>query len=333
MRKALFAMEVILLLSLCSCGTYQFSGTMKAQLPSVAKEAIPLFEYENPPDMNIRFHGKTEKKKNYTIREIKWTAKDFAIMKHKHMKGYFYEPVDQSKKRPALVVLPPTGGPYEIVKDFAKYFADRGFVVLALRRREAFFNPEKSEDYNAKLFRQAVIDARRSLDYLEALDYVDKDQLCVMGVSLGGIITGLTMEMDTRVKAAGLVVTAGHLPDILKTSGYRTVGAYRNGLVKQAGLKRSELYDYSKSFLRPYDPVTYADRLDPARIIMINGAMDDIIRREVVMKTWKSYGRPQLHFVAGGHYTTIGFPKRANKKIFRHFINILNLNPDDIAWK
>jgi len=155
----------------------------------------------------------------------------------------------------------------------------------------------------------------------------------VMGVSLGGIISGLAMEMDTRVKAAGLVVSAGHLADILKTSGYRTVGAYRNGLVKQAGLKRSELYDYSKSFLHPYDPVTYADRLDPARIIMVNAAMDDIIRREVVMKTWESFGRPQLHFGAGGHYTTIGFPDRANKKIFRHFVNILKLNPDDIAWK
>lgn len=321
MRRSAFFLVALFLTA--SCYSYRFEGEILPVPPAAGKEEIPLFSYDRNAQVPVRFHGKTENYEDYTVREIKWAVKDFPEMKHKHAKAYFYEPTDRGKKYPGLIILPPTGGPYKLVKGFAKYFADRGFTVMALRRREAFFNSDRSQDYNVKLIRQAVIDARRAIDYLDNLDYVNHDQTCLMGISLGGIVGALTMETDPRVKAAGFLVTAGHLPDILATSGYSHVDRYRDALIRQGNIRRSQIKEYATPIMRPVDPVTYADRLDPGRIIMINGAMDDIIVREVVMKTHESYGRPQLHFIPGGHYTSIGFSSYANGKIYRHFRRVL----------
>jgi len=47
-----------------------------------------------------------------------------------------------------------------------------------------------------------VWDAMRALDYLETRRDVDKERLCVCGISGGGTVTSLVMALDDRVKAA-----------------------------------------------------------------------------------------------------------------------------------
>ena len=47
-----------------------------------------------------------------------------------------------------------------------------------------------------------VWDAMRALDYLQERPDVDKDKLCVYGISGGGTVTALVMSLDDRVKAA-----------------------------------------------------------------------------------------------------------------------------------
>ena len=47
-----------------------------------------------------------------------------------------------------------------------------------------------------------VWDAMRALDYLQERPDVDKEKLCVYGISGGGTVTSLVMSLDDRVKAA-----------------------------------------------------------------------------------------------------------------------------------
>ena len=47
-----------------------------------------------------------------------------------------------------------------------------------------------------------VWDAMRALDYLQERPDVDKEKLCVYGISGGGTVTALVMSLDDRVKAA-----------------------------------------------------------------------------------------------------------------------------------
>ena len=53
--------------------------------------------------------------------------------------------------------------------------------------------------------RQAVLDARRGLDYLSRRPDIDANRLGVSGISLGGILSGLVAGVDPRVK---VVMTA-----------------------------------------------------------------------------------------------------------------------------
>ncbi len=327
MRRVALGCLLVAVLFCVSCYSYRFDGTLGDVPPASGRDEIPLFAYDSAAKVPAKYHGKTEKHDKFTVHEIKWRVKDFSELKHKHAKGYFYQPKNQAVSRPGLVILPPTGGPFDLVKSFAEYFAERGFVVVALRRRESFFNPEETLGYNESLIRQAVIDARRAVDFLDDLDYVDHDKTCLMGISLGGINGALAMASDERIKAAGFLVTAGHLPDILMTSGFGRVVALRHAMMKELDVDSGELKKISEPILYTVDPVTYADRLDPARIIMVNGAFDDIIRREVVMETYEDFGRPQLHFMPTGHYLSIGFAGFANKKIYRHFLHVLDIDP------
>jgi hypothetical protein len=308
-----------------ACYSYNYSGKLQTTLPASGKEDIALFTYDKSVNVPPAFADKAEDHKTFTVRNVKWRVRDFNEVKEKKCHGYFYEPKDKSVKHPALVVIPPTGGPYTVVKPFAEYFAQRGFTVVALRRRQAFFDPRKSLDANQKLIRQAVIDTRRAIDYLDSLDYVDHEKTAVIGISLGGIIGALTMETDGRVKAAGFHVTAAHLTDILATSGFRRVGAFREALMRDLDATPDQLKCAAGPILDPLDPATYANRLDPGRIVMVNGAFDDIIVREVVMKTHETYGRPQQYFIPAGHYTSIGFNGYGNKKIYEHFVKVLGL--------
>lgn len=321
--SCVFALAVAALAS--GCATYRFEGTMAALPPALAREEIPEFAYDRANPIAPVIEGKTKDHGRYVERGLKWRARDMEKMKEKNAKAFFYSPKDESKQTPALVLLPPTGGPYDVVKPYAEYFAERGFTVIALRRRETFFKPDKPLEYSAMQIRQAVIDARRAIDYLDTLPYVDKNKTAVMGISLGGIIGALTMESDGRVEAAGFLVTGAHLSDIVAESGFSRVYKLRDAVMERENITPAQLRAAVEPAFGPVDPARYADRIDPARLVMVNGAIDDIIPREIVLKTRETYGKPTVHFMPLTHYTSIGFPSYANRKIYEHFKTVLDL--------
>lgn len=261
--------------------------------------------------------------------QLKFRVKDFPEGKNKYAKAFYFVQRDRSKKAPCLILLPPTGGPIKFIREVAIDFADKGYTVMAFYRREQYFRPDKPLDFNINLFRQAVIDVRRGIDYFETRDDADSSRIGVLGISLGGIIAALAAESDQRVDALVTVVSAAHLEEILDTSGFKRVRAFRKGLMKQTGVKRSELRDFCAPVLTEVDPATYADRLDPAAILMINGRADDIIKFNVATRTWKTYGHPARYITGVGHYATIAGKSYYVDKGDAHFQKVLGLVEDE----
>ncbi|MBZ0271996.1 prolyl oligopeptidase family serine peptidase [bacterium] len=318
---------VFLVFLTAGCFSYGPGGAVDAAIPRKSAAEIDAFSYDRAADINARLTGTHATREGYVVHELKWDGKDFPRVREQHGKGYFFAPNDKSRKYPALVVIPPTGGPYDMVVPFGDYFAERGFVVIGLRRRESYFTADKDMEQNRQLMQQGVVDVRRALDYLETLEYVDRDRVAVMGISLGGILGALAMESDGRIKAAAFVVSAAHLPELVITSGYTRVGELRDAMMREANVGLDELPALARREWARVDPASYADRLDPARIVMVNGAFDDIVTRPVVMRTWETYGRPRLHFLPCGHYTMMFWADRANRKIHEHFVEVLDLPP------
>ena len=54
--------------------------------------------------------------------------------------------------------------------------------------------------------RQAVLDARRGLDYLSRRPDIDSSRLGIAGISLGGVLSGLVTKVDPRIQATMTLV-------------------------------------------------------------------------------------------------------------------------------
>ena len=324
---------VLVLAALCcavfGCAYYPNHGRAWPQTPAMSKGEIPAFAYDLKLDqIEVRLKG-SENGPTWTCHELRFAVKDFEQSKNKFAKAFYYKQKDQSKKAPCLVLLPPTGGPRELLKYFAEPFADQGYTVIAFYRRERFFNPNKPIDYNKWLFRQAVIDVRRGIDYFETRPDADTSRVATMGISLGGIIAALATEADGRIKATATVVSSAHLPDLLDTSGYQVVKKLRKGLMKNEKIERDQLIDYTTPHLVEIDPATYADRIDPARMLMINGRADNIIKYNVARRSWETYGKPDMIVIGTGHYSTIFARGFAVSKVQQHFLKVLDLELDE----
>jgi BAAT / Acyl-CoA thioester hydrolase C terminal len=313
--------------ALCGCGHSVFQGALDrgTKAPAYGREEIPEFAYQKAVDaIDFRIEEETDE---YTVYYINIRQTDFPELRKRNARVYYYEQKDKSRKHPALICLPPTGGPIEIVKTFARFYAEQGYNTIAFYRREQFFNPKKTFDYNSLLIRQSVIDVRRGIDFLETREAVDQSQVAVLGMSLGGILGALATVSDGRIGATVMLVSSGNLAEIMATSHYGRVAKFRRGMVKRYNLKNeAELLEFARPLMERVDPVTYADRMDPARLLMINGYQDNIIKISAAQHTWQAFGRPEWRTLPIGHYSAFAMIGLAKKWTLEHFEKVFGPN-------
>lgn len=328
-RSILFLAVLFMAAFFVACNHYPHSQKVFPKIAANSFSEIPAFSYDlKLKDIPVKIKPQKDGKV-WVEYQVKFEVKDFKEGKNKYAKVFYFVQKDTSVKAPCLILLPPTGGPIELIRAYAEDFADKGFTVFAFYRRESFFRPDKPIEFNVNLFRQAVIDVRRSIDYFETREDADTSRIGIMGISLGGIITALATEADPRIKASVTIVSAAYLDEILDTSGYNRIRKLRKGVMKTENVGRDELRAHVAPALKTIDPATYADRIDPARFMMINGRSDNIIKYHVAQKTWETYGRPTMHLTFFGHYGTIGAKGFNVEKTYEHFLKVLKLKENE----
>jgi dienelactone hydrolase len=62
-------------------------------------------------------------------------------------------------------------------------------------------------------YQTSVIDIRQIIDWASENKEIDEDRIAVIGISLGGIITAITMGVDTRITAGVITVAGGKLSE------------------------------------------------------------------------------------------------------------------------
>jgi dienelactone hydrolase len=103
-----------------------------------------------------------------------------------------------SGRRPAAVFLHGSGGSRADMLVPAALLAKRGAVTLTISM------PSESPTY-----RPLVVDARRALDALASLPYVDRERLGVVGYSLGAQTAAIVAGVDRRPKAVAMLAGRG----------------------------------------------------------------------------------------------------------------------------
>lgn len=122
---------------------------------------------------------------------------------------------------------------------------------------------------------QTAIDMMRGVDYLAARDDMDMGRIGFVGASMGGAIGAIFCALETRVKAAALVITGGDFDKLNMSGG--------------AGWSKERL----RRAYRVVDPINYVARISPRPLLMINGANDEIIPRAAAEALYDAAGEPK----------------------------------------
>lgn len=226
----------------------------------------------------------------------------------------YYRP-KSDKPVPAVIVLHILGGDFPLARVFANMFAEHGVAALFLKmpyygeRRDPQLSRRMiSEDPRETLegMTQAVLDIRRATAWLAHRDEIDDNRLGIFGISLGGITGALAATAEPRLQNVCLLLAGGDLVTVAKESP--ELEKIRRKWVATGG-SQDEFLDA----LKEIDPVKYGENVRGRRILMLNATKDEVVPRACTDKLWNAFGKPELVWYDGTHYSVI-----------RHLLDALN---------
>ena len=148
--------------------------------------------------------------KNYTTFKVSDRVTMYAVTFQNQYQmavaGHLFIPnrMDRKTKNPAIIVGHPMGAVKEQSADvYASNMADRGFVTLAIDL--SFWGESEGEARNAVLPDSYAEDFSAAVDFLGTRDFVDRNNIGVIGVCGSGSFVISAAKIDPRMKAIATV--------------------------------------------------------------------------------------------------------------------------------
>ncbi|MFM7071881.1 MAG: alpha/beta hydrolase family protein [Planctomycetota bacterium] len=215
-----------------------------------------------------------------------------------------YEPRREGRV-PAVVVLHILGGDFPLARLFANNLAVHGVAALFLKM--PYYGPRRDPQSPRRMITsdpketvegltQAVLDIRRATAWLASRPTIDPEKLGVFGISLGGITGALAATAEPRLNNVCLLLAGGDLGRIAWES--KELAKIRESWQAQGGSR-----DEFLALLSAVDPVRYGANVRGRRVLMMNARDDEVVPRACTEALWESFGRPDIHWYPGGHYS------------------------------
>jgi len=134
-----------------------------------------------------------------------------------------------------IVLLPVSGGHYEIEGLFARYFAEHGFAALVVRRDESYSDDGLIQAVDP-ILQRSVLDGRRVVDWIGTRPEFASGRIGLFGISLGGIEASVLAALEPRIGAAVVGLAGGDLPEILVRSNHAGLARDRRDWMAANGL-------------------------------------------------------------------------------------------------
>lgn len=223
---------------------------------------------------------------------------------------------------PAVLLLPAIWGD-RVMERFARALVEEGFVCLQLPSSRYLQRLRQLSEMElpalAETIRQQVVEAEQLLHWLSDQPMVDPDRTGIMGMSVGAIIASLLAESDDHVHAAAYILGGGNLSEIMAAPQGYVKKRLRQRIMSRNGMTPEEFQKATAEALRLVDPLTFAGRLDPKRILMVNGRFDNVIPYKNAKEFWLALGQPDWLIIPSGHYTASFFMPYIRHRISQHF--------------
>jgi pimeloyl-ACP methyl ester carboxylesterase len=165
--------------------------------------------------------------------------------------------------------------------------------------------------------RRAIIEIRRAVDWAYTRTEIVHDEVGVVGISLGGMISAIAMAVDERIGEGVLIAIGGNLEMLgwegkgaIKPVGHACSREECRAVYSQYPEYRRKVAEKGVENVVPakecflIDPLTFARFLHGRPLLMINGRDDEIVPEQSTLALWEAYGRPKLVWLTGSHTGT-----------------------------
>jgi dienelactone hydrolase len=159
---------------------------------------------------------------------------------------------------------------------------------------------------------QAVLDVRRSLDFLDSRPDFLKSPRGLAGTSLGALVTALGYATDSRVTHAAFILGGVDFAGILWNS---------SRVVLQRDALRHQGYTESRirEELKPVEPLTYLPRETPGTTFVISAKYDTVVPGGNSAALVRALGEPKRLQIDTGHYGGIFVQRKVLREVARFF--------------
>ena len=209
-------------------------------------------------------------------------------------------------------------------RHIAKFFLKSGFSSLQISmpfsrkrvpKRKKVKNVDLSEVFLIG-FRQAVLNIRRGIDFLEK----ENRKVGIISVSLGSIISSLVVGIDRRINSGVFILGGGDIANLFWYSKHPLVKIYKKRLEKIITIE--EL----KKKWEVIEPLNYIIP-EPEKYLMINAKKDLFVMPKYTEKLWISLGKPEIKWLRATHLTTIFYLPYIERISLSHFQKTLEVRP------
>jgi len=223
-----------------------------------------------------------EEKDNFSIYNINFKTRPF-LDKEARIYGLLFLPKNK-KDIPAIIFLPAGGAGKESRILLLTMLANKGYASLTIDQRGIGQTggqyPSMEQDYQISTQSEpiqhlSVYDALHSFDLLSDLNVIDKNNIIMMGESMGGRYALIAAAIDKRIKGVITISTAGYHIDQSDPSPYT---------------------DYLVSI----DPDHYINKIFPRNVIFFHGTNDSLISPNSAKQTFNLANQPKKFYLAEG---------------------------------
>jgi len=282
------------------------------------------YSYVNEePSFNLHLKGTTSKWLHYTVDFP--TAHPTRYEENNTVYGEYFRP--READHAPLAILVHGMGDRSIIpcRLLARTLVKKGvacfilYLVFHSRRMPQALRksvPVLTPEYWYEGYRISVIDVRQIMDWASDRPEINKEQIAVIGMSLGGFVSAIAMGVDKRISAGVFLISGGNSERICWSSRnsvikeshscteaecHRLHNCYPQYLADVAKKGLENVTAAKECFLT--DTMTFASYLRNRPILMINSLWDEAIPRQATLDFWEACGKPAIAWFPATHTT------------------------------
>lgn len=202
---------------------------------------------------------------------------------------------------PIVLLVPILAGGEDLMHRVAEGLVERGFDVALCRRVASALKPPQRGPELEDLFRRTILHQRLLLAWLREQAGAPAE-VCVMGLSLGGMVGTTLTAIEPSVRGVTVCLSGGDLGDLVTASSESRVQRWRDWRHLEDGVGDDHLRQELRQQLA-HEPLRAARAVPTDKVLFVGGAFDTVVPEHHQDLLWEALGRPRRLTLPLGHYS------------------------------